>query len=124
MPVTRTSGQGRPKGALNKDNADIRAMVVGALKAVGGQEYLAECAISHPVAFLGLVGKVMPLQIAGRDAEAFAFDFQWASAGVVEAHKALTCTASATVDADVVEAPFEPEAPLETQPQRVNPKRR
>ena len=121
MPVTRTSGQGRPKGALNKDNADIRAMVVGALKAVGGQEYLAECAISHPVAFLGLVGKVMPLQLASNDAGALAFDFRWASAAGDENRPTLTYTPNRTVDAD---AGIEPEQPLETQPQRVNPKRR
>jgi hypothetical protein len=99
-------------------------MVVGALKAVGGQEYLAECAISHPVAFLGLVAKVMPLQLAGNDASALAFDFRWASAAEGEKRPTLTYTPNRTVDADVVEAPLEPEAPLETQPQRVNPKRR
>jgi hypothetical protein len=115
---------GRQKGSLNKDNRDIRAMVIGALNAVGGQEYLAECAISHPVAFLGLVGKVMPLQIAGRDAEAFAFDFRWASAaGGDETRQALGHTANATV-ATIDAEPLEPEQPLETQPQRVNPKRR
>jgi hypothetical protein len=114
---------GRQKGSLNKDNRDIRAMVIGALNAVGGQEYLAECAISHPVAFLGLVGKVMPLQIAGRDAEAFAFDFKWASAGTNENLPALSHTANATVATIEPEAPII-EQPLETQPQRVNPKRR
>jgi hypothetical protein len=114
---------GRQKGSLNKDNRDIRAMVIGALHAVGGQEYLAECAISHPVAFLGLVGKVMPLQIAGRDAEAFAFDFRWASAGGDETRQALPHIPNATVTTIEAEAPII-EQPLETQPQRVNPKRR
>jgi hypothetical protein len=99
-------------------------MIVGALEDVGGRAYLRDCAISHPVAFLGLVGKVLPMQVANANGDAIGFDFQWASAGVVEARQALTHTANATVDADVVEAPFEPEQPLETQPQRVNPKRR
>ena len=122
MAFGRKTG-GRQKGSLNKDNADIRAMVVGALKAVGGQEYLAECAISHPVAFLGLVGKVMPLQLASNDAGALAFDFRWASAAGDENRPTLTYTPNRTVDADADEAPII-EQPLETQPQRVNPKRR
>ena len=97
-------------------------MIVGALQAVGGQEYLAECAISHPVAFLGLVGKVLPMQVADGHGNAIGFDFQWAPAAGDEKRPTLTYTPNRTVDADAVT--LEPEAPLETQPQRVNPKRR
>jgi hypothetical protein len=58
-------GAGRPKGSLNRDGADIRAMVIGALDKVGGLDYLAARAIDSPAAFLTLVGKVLPLQLQG-----------------------------------------------------------
>jgi hypothetical protein len=116
-------GGGRPKGSLNKLNADIKGMIVGALEDVGGRAYLRDCAISHPVAFLGLVGKVLPLQIASQDGSAIGFDFQWASAAGDDARQALAHSPSATVTTIEPEA-LKPEQPLETQPQRVNPKRR
>ena len=53
-------GPGRKKGVPNKVTADIRAMIVGALEDVGGRDYLARQAEENPVAFLGLVGKVVP----------------------------------------------------------------
>ena len=61
----RRPGAGRPKGSLNRDGADIRAMVIGALDKVGGLDYLAARALDSPSAFLTLVGKVLPLQLAG-----------------------------------------------------------
>jgi hypothetical protein len=57
--------QGRPKGVLNKNNQLIRDMITQALDHAGGVEYLANTAVSHPAAFLALVGKVMPVQITG-----------------------------------------------------------
>lgn len=41
----------------------IREMIVQALDGVGGVDYLQEVARSHPTAFLGLVGKVIPVQV-------------------------------------------------------------
>lgn len=58
-------GGGRPKGSLDKGNALIREMIVQALDAAGGVEYLRSTAESHPAAFLALVGKVMPVQVEG-----------------------------------------------------------
>lgn len=58
-------GAGRPKGSLDKGNALIREMIVEALEGAGGVQYLQDTAKSHPAAFLSLVGKVMPVQIAG-----------------------------------------------------------
>jgi hypothetical protein len=98
-------------------------MIVGALEDVGGRAYLRDCAISHPVAFLGLVGKVLPMQVANANGDAIGFDFQWASAGTGENRTALAHIPNATV-ATIEPEPLEPEQPLETQPQRVNPKRR
>lgn len=57
--------QGRPKGVLNKNNQLIRDMITQALDQAGGVNYLAETALSHPAAFLALIGKVMPIQLTG-----------------------------------------------------------
>jgi hypothetical protein len=60
-------GAGRPKGSLDKGNALIREMVAEALNRAGGVDYLARVAESHPAPFLGLVGKVLPIQVTGED---------------------------------------------------------
>lgn len=60
-------------------------MILGALSDVGGRDYLAEQARANPVAFLGLVGKVLPLQLAGADGGALVVDFRWADAPVATA---------------------------------------
>jgi hypothetical protein len=54
---------GRKAGTPNKMTADIKAMILGALQAKGGQKYLERCADENPTAFLALVGKVLPLQL-------------------------------------------------------------
>ena len=76
----RRTGAGRPKGALNKDSADIRALVLGALQDVGGRDYLAARAMDQPVAFMGLLGKILPTQITGEGGGALVVDFRWADA--------------------------------------------
>lgn len=59
------AGRGRPKGSPNKVGAAIKDMIVQALENKGGVEYLERQAESNPTAFLGLVGKVLPLQVSG-----------------------------------------------------------
>jgi hypothetical protein len=54
---------GRPKGSANKVQADVKAMILGALEQAGGQQYLAEQAEANPAAFMGLVGKVLPKDV-------------------------------------------------------------
>lgn len=61
-------GMGRKKGVPNKATAAIKDMIIGALHGAhpeGGMAYLIEQADKNPTAFMGLVGKVLPLQIAG-----------------------------------------------------------
>lgn len=70
-------GAGRPKGSLDKGNALIREMIVDALNGVGGVEYLQQTAMSHPAAFLSLIGKVMPVQVANAEGESFKTDNTW-----------------------------------------------
>jgi hypothetical protein len=71
---------GRVKGVPNKLNATIKEMVLGALSDVGGQRYLAERALDQPVAFMGLIGRVLPLQVTGENGGALVVDFHWADA--------------------------------------------
>lgn len=71
--------QGRPKGALNKNNQLIRDMITQALDEAGGVEYLKEAAVSHPAAFLALIGKVMPIQVTGDSGGPIKLEFGWKS---------------------------------------------
>lgn len=63
------AGPGRPKGMPNKATKEIKEMILEALDNAGGAEYLEKRA-NDPrtaAAFLGLVGKVLPMQITGKD---------------------------------------------------------
>lgn len=44
-------------------------MILDALQGAGGVEYLKARAIDTPGPFLSLVGKVLPLQVTGKDGE-------------------------------------------------------
>ena len=61
-----TPGPGRKKGVPNKFTADVKAMILEALDKAGGAEYLLKQALQdNPGPFLTLVGKVLPLTVAG-----------------------------------------------------------
>jgi hypothetical protein len=60
-----TPGPGRKKGVPNKINGELKSMILGALDDAGGQSYLVQQAKDNPTAFLSLVGKVLPMTIAG-----------------------------------------------------------
>lgn len=62
---TGKPGPGRPKGSGDKISRGVKEMVIAALNGVGGQAYLEEQAVENPKAFLALIGKVIPLQVAG-----------------------------------------------------------
>lgn len=44
---------------------DLKQMILGALSALGGQAYLERQAEEQPVAFMTLLGKILPLQVKG-----------------------------------------------------------
>ena len=56
---------GSRKRIPNKVSADLKAMILGALDEAGGMSYLVEQARNNPNPFLSLVGKVLPLTLAG-----------------------------------------------------------
>lgn len=60
-----TNNRGRPKGSPNKITADIRGMIIKALKLKGGVRYLVKQADDNPIAFMGLIGKILPKEITG-----------------------------------------------------------
>ena len=56
---------GSRKGIPNKVNSDVKAMILAALDKAGGADYLLSQSESNPTAFMTLVGKVLPLNVAG-----------------------------------------------------------
>ncbi|WP_035830672.1 hypothetical protein [Kaistia adipata] len=68
-------GRGRPKGARNKVTALLKDAILQAAVEAGGDHgeegddrlvaYLAHIARTQPAAFCGLLGKVLPLTLAG-----------------------------------------------------------
>jgi hypothetical protein len=72
-------------------------MVIGALQDVGGRQYLAARALDQPVAFMSLLGRVLPLQVTGEAGGPIHFSFEWAPAQPVD-----TTESTPTIDADAV----------------------
>lgn len=65
------AGKGRPKGSVNKTTALLKDAIIKAATDAGGGdlvEYLTLQAMTNPGPFMALLGKVLPMQLAG-DAE-------------------------------------------------------
>lgn len=60
-----SAGIGRKKGVPNKITKALKDMILGALDDAGGQQYLTQQAKDNPGPFLSLVGKVLPVTLAG-----------------------------------------------------------
>ena len=63
--------RGRPTGSRNKVPAILKEAIIKAAELAGGEEgltgYLQAQANANPSAFMALLGKVLPLQMAGVD---------------------------------------------------------
>jgi hypothetical protein len=66
------AGKGRRKGSRNKMTRALKNMILQALDDAGGQQYLAEQATKNPAAFMTLLGRVLPLTLAGDTSEPLA----------------------------------------------------
>lgn len=62
---TGNAGKGRPKGSTNVATREIKGMILEALSRKGGADYLERQADENPVAFMSLLGKILPTQLAG-----------------------------------------------------------
>ena len=58
---------GRQAGTPNKFTGELKEMILSALEGAGGVEYLKARAVDTPGPFLGLVGKILPMQVTGED---------------------------------------------------------
>jgi len=65
------AGPGRPKGKPNKTTALLKDAILKAAEGAGGPDgmvgYLQAQAAANPGPFMSLLGKVLPMQIAGDD---------------------------------------------------------
>ena len=57
--------QNQGKRGPNKVTQALKDMILGALDNLGGQEYLQRQGEENPVAFMTLLGKVLPTTLAG-----------------------------------------------------------
>lgn len=68
-PKPPNAGKGRKKGTPNKTTALLKDAILKAAEQAGGENgltgYLQLQAIENPGPFMALLGKVLPLQIAG-----------------------------------------------------------
>lgn len=76
---TGNAGKGRPKGSPNKINAELKDMIMTALREVGGIEYLKLQANENAKTFLLLLGRVLPLQVSGDPEQPIALELRWAT---------------------------------------------
>lgn len=61
--IATLSRAGRKPGVQNKIQRELRELIEGALHAAGGRAYLVRQAEENPVAFLTLLGKILPKEI-------------------------------------------------------------
>ena len=70
---------GKPKGAVTKNTKALKDMILTALGNAGGAEYLERRANDPRTAsaFLALIGKVLPMTIAGDAENPARIVFEW-----------------------------------------------
>lgn len=58
---------GKPKGTKSKNSIKLREQILGALDRLGGMAWLVKLGQQEPVAFVSLLGKVLPSTLAGNE---------------------------------------------------------
>lgn len=71
-------GRGRPRGSRNKTTVVLKDAILLAAEKAGGKAgvigYLTNQAKENPAAFMTLMGKLIPLQVGGKDDEPIKMD--------------------------------------------------
>jgi len=62
-PKVHARAGGRKKGVPNKLTASVKEAIEAAFRGAGGAEYLMRQAEENPVAFMTLLGKIIPAQV-------------------------------------------------------------
>lgn len=86
-PVKQTAsnlpgaGPGRPKGSVNKTTALLKDAILKAADLAGGEQgltgYLQVQAVENPGPFMSLLGKVLPMQVAGEGGGPVKMVIEW-----------------------------------------------
>lgn len=63
--MARPKTGGRKKGTPNKVTAELKTAILKAFDKAGGESYLVTVAKENPAVFCQLLGKVLPMQVAG-----------------------------------------------------------
>ena len=66
-------GKGRKKGSENKIPKSVKEMILAALDELGGEEYLISQGRENPVAFMSLLGRIIPNEIRVDNQPTFQF---------------------------------------------------
>ncbi len=59
----KTPGSGRKKGSVNRVSAALKDAIMHAFDKAGGVEYLVKQADLNPIAFLTLLGRIVPREV-------------------------------------------------------------
>ena len=62
-PCGQKKTGGRKKGTANKITQTLKEMLMGSLDSVGGQEYFERQAEANPVAYMTIIGKLIPNEL-------------------------------------------------------------
>jgi hypothetical protein len=81
-PNRGNAGKGRPAGSENKLTRTIKEAIEASFEKVGGADYLAKMAMQEPVAYMTLLGKVLPTQVAVKTKEPLSVTFNVVQSGV------------------------------------------
>lgn len=71
---------GRKKGSVNKITADLKSAILEAAVNAGNGNmtlYLQSQAIANPTAFMGLLGRVLPLTVGSDPDKPFKMTLEW-----------------------------------------------
>lgn len=63
----RINRAGRKKGVQNKITVDMKQAFINALNKAGGEDYLLRQARRIPRTFLPIIGKMVPVEVTGKD---------------------------------------------------------